>query len=1341
MKCIKHTSPMRAATMLLLMLLTVCTTWAQDPVTLSDVTVNDIGKVVCTDGSVYATRYDAENAYKYPVAMIAYVGNDSFLAIALEDICLQMEGTQYCSTSIQWGDAAGAVATWAEDKAVTGCTWKVPTIQEWQQMLIGCGAEGQVSDNPADDVLTFTGLNEKLKALSKYYQLQYSYWTATEQSTDDAWEVYFYNELTYTQFYGYSKVSEPGDKVRACLTFDTSSGGGSGTTNTYVSTFEQQDIIDSQGNLASYEGNNWAKQLSQGASLEYIEYENEPCIAFHTTSEYLNGTDLMPAFQISGELSTITIKAVGGISSMVLNENVNDNDGVFTKTEGTPFDEYTLTPASGVSLNTITIIGQGDFFLKSITVETATSGEGSDEPVVIDSNGSSINMPKTGTAEYTIAEGVTSFTIYDDGGAEGDYSNGCDGAVILTAPKCCMLQLSGTITSENGSDHLEVFDGTSTDDNMLLYIYSNNNGETTDIGTFTTTGESLTLNFYSDGGGNYAGLNLTVTVLPPGIIDSNTGSINMPYENIEKYKIAQGVTFFNIYDNGGAKGDYGSSCNGTVTLYAPEGCKLQVTGSVITEPGYDFFKVWDGSNSSGEAKVKLSGDNPEIEPIVSTGESLTLNFYSDGSGNDAGLNLTVTVVNPDATYTATIQPADNGTVTISGETAFESKGGSAIQMYISPNSGYMIEDISAVDTDGNNVSITGGKWYSGSPYASFTMPYANATVTPAFTNAKTAAQGLYIDMPNTSSAMYAYIPEDVQSFKLYDDGGQNGNYSSGLSSTVVLVAPENYLLQLTGTITACKYEKLTVMDGQYYDTTKKLFDDDRSVDGAGTDIGTITSTGRYLRITFDTYTSYYSGLDLTVNLINGATENNITITSVNNGSVVAKVGDNVVTTAKVNDIVTLIATPKDESNLLTGITVTDANNNPVSVTGGTWYNNTATFKMPATAVTVTPVFEFFTNPDLFINIPTSGTLTATIPDVVEYFKVYDDGGKNGAYQSNSNGVLVLKAADGHMLHLKGSVETNPSATLTVWDDNGTEKDEAKLISGAYSIAGGEKKVGGVVSSGQYMTLRFDAGYNLNSSWNGLDLTVSRVDVCLDDQADNSDVIRQYDDGNFYNVVLKGRTLYKDGNWNTICLPFDMENFDIENGAELRKLEEASISGTVLNLTFADATSDYVPNTPYIIRWNKGDDVVCPLFTNVSFNTTQDGNYDNGVSGSGRVRFIGTCKGTTFEAEDKSILLMGAENQLFYPQPNPNGGQNPSLGAFRAYFKIGEDGSQQARQLTGFNITYNGEATTGIIETTTTNFTNSTNADDAWYSLDGRKLQGKPTKRGVYLNNGKKVVVK
>ena len=43
-------------------------------------------------------------------------------------------------------------------------------------------------------------------------------------------------------------------------------------------------------------------------------------------------------------------------------------------------------------------------------------------------------------------------------------------------------------------------------------------------------------------------------------------------------------------------------------------------------------------------------------------------------------------------------------------------------------------------------------------------------------------------------------------------------------------------------------------------------------------------------------------------------------------------------------------------------------------------------------------------------------------------------------------------------------------------------------------------------------------------------------------------------------------------------------------------------------------------------------------------------------------------------------------------------------------------------------------TTGVIDTRT----GTLNDDDAWYDLFGRKINGKPTKPGLYINNGKKV---
>ena len=34
-----------------------------------------------------------------------------------------------------------------------------------------------------------------------------------------------------------------------------------------------------------------------------------------------------------------------------------------------------------------------------------------------------------------------------------------------------------------------------------------------------------------------------------------------------------------------------------------------------------------------------------------------------------------------------------------------------------------------------------------------------------------------------------------------------------------------------------------------------------------------------------------------------------------------------------------------------------------------------------------------------------------------------------------------------------------------------------------------------------------------------------------------------------------------------------------------------------------------------------------------------------------------------------------------------------------------------------------------------------NGSGAWYTLDGRRLNGKPSQRGIYVNQGRKVVIK
>ena len=236
--------------------------------------------------------------------------------------------------------------------------------------------------------------------------------------------------------------------------------------------------------------------------------------------------------------------------------------------------------------------------------------------------------------------------------------------------------------------------------------------------------------------------------------------------------------------------------------------------------------------------------------------------------------------------------------------------------------------------------------------------------------------------------------------------------------------------------------------------------------------------------------------------------------------------------------------------------------------------------------------------------------------------------------------------------------------------------------------------------------------------------VAPATVSLVDNADNSTAISGAN-GYLAEVTLQDRTLYKDGAWNTVCLPFNvtLDGSPLE-GATARTLTSASISGTTLNLTFGNPVEELVAGTPYIIKWTADENnIVNPVFSGVTIDAT-DRSF---TSADSKVSFKGTYKSTSFDSENKSILLVGGSN-LYWPQ------SGASLGACRAYFQLAD--GVNAREFV-LNFGDDHEVATGI---STTNFSNSTNAD-SWYTLDGRKLDGKPTTKGLYIHSGRKVVIK
>ena len=111
-------------------------------------------------------------------------------------------------------------------------------------------------------------------------------------------------------------------------------------------------------------------------------------------------------------------------------------------------------------------------------------------------------------------------------------------------------------------------------------------------------------------------------------------------------------------------------------------------------------------------------------------------------------------------------------------------------------------------------------------------------------------------------------------------------------------------------------------------------------------------------------------------------------------------------------------------------------------------------------------------------------------------------------------------------------------------------------------------------------------------------------------------------GQKYTVTLLGRTLYLDGDWNTLCLPFSLNNLKGTplEGFTIKTLDTATESGGhksgynsgTLYLNFKDATS-ITAGKPYILRYVS--DVV--ISSEAEWNTFAQ-NVSNGTSYEGKV---------------------------------------------------------------------------------------------------------------------------
>ena len=314
---------------------------------------------------------------------------------------------------------------------------------------------------------------------------------------------------------------------------------------------------------------------------------------------------------------------------------------------------------------------------------------------------------------------------------------------------------------------------------------------------------------------------------------------------------------------------------------------------------------------------------------------------------------------------------------------------------------------------------------------------------------------------------------------------------------------------------------------------------------------------------------------------------------------------------------------------------------------------------------------------------------------------------------------------------------NDCVNMTVEDDNELAQGAVEEIT---NITGTTYVLSDLTVSTHYTIFVQSVTDDKTSDWSSVNFTTLNADeLYLYDNLDNSTIIASAAaQGGTWDVTLSGRTLTKNGDWNTLCLPFAVSDFTGTplEGAMVKELLTTSnlANDGTLTLIFTDASS-IEAGEPYIVKWETpGDNITDPVFTDVTISSTTPTPV---VSNDSKVTFVGQYSPFAIDATNiNSVIMLSSGSRLGYSNTNR------TLRPFRCHFEVPAENPAR-----NFVLDF-GEETTGVVSIDHSPLTIDHSAD-AWYDMQGRKVangqssmvNGQWLKKGLYIQNGKIIVIK
>ena len=332
----------------------------------------------------------------------------------------------------------------------------------------------------------------------------------------------------------------------------------------------------------------------------------------------------------------------------------------------------------------------------------------------------------------------------------------------------------------------------------------------------------------------------------------------------------------------------------------------------------------------------------------------------------------------------------------------------------------------------------------------------------------------------------------------------------------------------------------------------------------------------------------------------------------------------------------------------------------------------------------------FDNGTLYLNFKDAKSIKAGVPYIVKD----DEVDARSLALTASNGSKGYSKIEGFASLVDGDIDTK-------WCSNTNQKDDGVWFCDFYAaspvnVTGYELTTGD--DTGKF-TDRNPKLWTLKGRLNGTGdwITLDSRDV----NNNSGDVLPET------NLTAKSYDLASDKQGQ-----YQYFRFEVSQSGGNMQLSELKLQGTCTNATITN-----------------------PKFMGVTVNNADPTPV---TSTDGWVSFVGIYSPLGIGSNgDNTMLYLSVDNDgnsaLFYP----NG--EMTINSCRAYFQLNKGlvGGEAAYGINSFVLNF-GDETTSLSEELRVK---SEEFDAGWYTIDGRKLHGKPTVKGIYINNGHKVVIK